>query len=423
LKTVGILGAGQLGCMLAAALQKFGARVRFFDVDPGAPGAAMTPHFTNAPWTDLEALSAFFSACDVVTYEFENVDVRHLAQVEEATGVPLWPSARVLAITQSRAGEKDFLASHGLPCAPYRIVSDVAELANAFASLPCAFVAKTLRGGYDGKGQRFVCAVGAKDDLLRAAAREDDRLACEALLPCLIERALPLSLEASVIVGRAASGEMAVFPPFENVHSHHILDTTLFPSPTLSALAEVEAALVRIAKECANRLGAVGLLTTEFFLVKNTGDVDVHGGAGFSYGGLAAVGEYLIGVNEFAPRPHNSGHVTREACFASQFDLHARILLGLPLPAPEALGPVAPVTFAMGNLLGDTWIAQGATSGDALSLAAWNAHPEVIDVTLYGKARVAPARKMGHFTLSAPDAPTAIAQTASFRAALGARVR
>lgn len=408
MKTVGILGAGQLGCMLASSLQKLGATVRFLDPDAHAPGRALTPYFTNASWTDPEALRLFFASCDIVTYEFENVDVRHLDAARAASGTPLVPSARVLSTTQSRADEKSFLASAKLPCAPFLVVSTREELIAACARVDVfPFVAKTLRGGYDGKGQA-------------TAQSAADLPKVEALLPCILEEAVPLALEVSVVTARDALGRVRSFPPFENIHARHILDVTLFPAPSLTN--EVAARLVTVAQECARALDVVGLLTTEFFLSRSASRCAFAGGAG-----LSPVGDFHFGVNEFAPRPHNSGHVTRQACFVSQFDALARILLGLPVPP---LVPVSPGVFAMGNLLGDTWLAQSHARGDlpadareapgsGLALdAAWNAFPDVLDVTLYGKEVARAGRKMGHFTLRAPSAEAAIARSAAFREAL-----
>lgn len=408
MKTVGILGAGQLGCMLAAALQKLGAHVRFFDPDAHAPGRAFTPWFTCAAWSDAKALEDFFASVDVVTYEFENVEVTHLSQVCEATGTPLFPSPQVLATTQSRASEKAFLAREGLPCAPFQVVETQGQLEHVFRALFASHaapgraiaIAKTLRGGYDGKGQVMV---RLPSDLPSVAA----------LLPCVLEEAIDLAFETSVITARTQQGGLQSFPVFENIHVNNILDTTLFPSPSLARASGHPGAaaktLVNEAETCAQKLGLVGLLTTEFFLSRKPSQ------GLFANGGLAPVPgtDLYYGVNEFAPRPHNSGHVTREACFVSQFDAHARVLLNLPLPTLE---PVSRDLFAMGNLLGDVWLAQAKeTSGFTLNLSAWAQFPDVLAVTLYGKETARSGRKMGHFTLKSNDA---CARVQEFRTAL-----
>ena len=351
------------------------------------------------------------------------------ASVQAATGTPVFPSPAVLATTQSRAAEKGFLAREGLPCAPFLVVEKPDGLMEALRSLfplhgfegsslsdasnatkPVVAIAKTLRGGYDGKGQVVVREPADFERVLP-------------LLPCVLEEALDLAFEASVITARTQQGNAQSFPVFENIHVNNILDTTLFPSPSLprgkgreGGAAEV---LLRVAESCAHRLDLVGLLTTEFFLSRKTSK------GLFSQGGLSAVPgtSLFFGINEFAPRPHNSGHVTREACFVSQFDALAHVLLNLPLPSLE---PVSAELFAMGNLLGDVWISQGQARGDlapdaaeapgdSLSLAPWADAPDVLAITLYGKETARKGRKMGHFTLRLPQARS---QVTEFRTAL-----
>jgi len=245
-----------------------------------------------------------------------------------------------------------------------------------------------VRGGYDGKGQTFV---GSAADLAAAAPGLAENGTY------LLEEAIDLALEVSAIVGRSARGEEVVFPMFENVHSEHILDLTVVPARISSALA---AALQGIALDAARALDVQGLLTTEFFLSRKE-----PGPASRS----VRVDGYHVYVNEFAPRPHNSGHVTRNACTASQYDVLARILLDVPVTSPALVGPGA---FCMGNLLGDIWLAQGRRDLDLSSLRDF---PEVIDVVLYGKRDAQPKRKMGHFVTQAAEADRAISVAKAFR--------
>ncbi len=392
---VGILGGGQLGCMLASALFDVGAEVRFFEPDRDAPACARYHDVVVASWTDEAAMRAFVQGCDVVTYETE-----HVATVALATsGAKLAPSLHVLTVTQDRKLEKEFLKSAGLPHVPFATASGPSELSAAAAAVGFPCIVKTARGGYDGKGQSFV----ATPEDLESAARG---LAPDA--PCVVERALDLALEASVIVARssrAAAGlREIVFPVVENVHSAHILDLSVVPARIPADLTE---ALHRLALDAARALDVEGLLTTEFFVTR----ASEAGPRGLR------VGAYEVFVNELAPRPHNSGHVTRNACTLSQFDALARVLAGVPLAAPELLGDD---TYCMGNLLGDVWLAQGRPQG-ALDLGLLAAHPDVVDVVLYGKREAQARRKMGHFVTRAAEATRAVASAKAFRDGLLAR--
>jgi 5-(carboxyamino)imidazole ribonucleotide synthase len=400
MKKVGILGAGQLGCMLASSLEKWGAEVTFFDPNPDSPGRLRTPHFICAAWDDLPELEKFFRQVDAVTYEFENVDTRYLSEVSARTQTPLLPSSDVLKVTQSRATEKSFLCQNEIPCAPFRVVEnlqDLVYLQEEIASLALAhktftpLIAKTLRGGYDGKGQ------------LRISHNDQSQWQkVAALLPCVVEECLVLQGEVSVIVGRTATGEAVSFPPFENQHSNQILDVTLFPVQSFPP--EVCYNLEKIASLCAEKLRVVGLLTTEFFLSQRPSFL--QGLQGWN-GGLKAVGGVFFGVNEFAPRPHNSGHITRSACFVNQFDLHARILLGLGLPPRSHLEPVREGVFAMGNLLAQHWPAQ-AHGNSSLTFSEVSGPMAPLEVTLYGKTELKPGRKMGHLNVWAPTLHEAV---------------
>jgi 5-(carboxyamino)imidazole ribonucleotide synthase len=372
MKRVGILGGGQLGMLLGEALRNLGARPRYYDPEPDAPAARQFADTVTAPWNDAAALQAFVATVDVVTYEFENVDTAGLRALRGP--LPIAPSLDVLEKTQHRVREKEFLRAAGLPHVPFRAARDAGELRDAARALGYPVIVKSAAGGYDGKGQYF--------------ARDEHELRAPTAL-VVAERPIALVTELSCIVARAGDGAETAFPVFENLHAEHILDRTVVParvSPELAARAR-EAALA-----AARALELVGLLTVEFFV---------------------GAGDELF-VNELAPRPHNSGHVTRSACTFSQYDALARVLVGAPLGEPRLHAGA----FCMGNLLGDVWLAQGR---ETLDLAAWARHPRVVDVTLYGKRGARPRRKMGHFVVheSAPDA--ALAEAARFRDALRGR--
>jgi 5-(carboxyamino)imidazole ribonucleotide synthase len=391
MKKVGILGGGQLGLLLAQSLSRLGATVVVFDPDQDAPAAKTVAKRYQAPWDDLEALTGFFSECDVVTYEFENVDAKALATLSAKK--PTIPSAAVLKTTQNRAYEKSFLANAGLPHVPFKLSDDQRSLEKAVASLGFPVVIKSAFGGYDGKLQISINSGLDFDELL---AKPDSY---EQVFPAVVEKKLQLVLETSCITARATNGETVIFPVFENVHTNHILDTTLCPARVSPKL---EGELKKIALTAAEKLGAYGLLCTEFFITESSNAESTA----FLCDGLA------IYINEFAPRPHNSGHVTMSACTLSQFDALARVLLNVPLSAPQL---VSSDYFCMGNLLGDAWLSQSDDNAHNLNLAALSNHPEVISVVLYGKARAVRQRKMGHFIAKAQHAVNALQIAHSFR--------
>jgi 5-(carboxyamino)imidazole ribonucleotide synthase len=334
-------------------------------------------------------LQAFFDACDVVTYEFENVETEGLSRL--AGLEKLLPSLDVLRTTQNRALEKEFLRAHGLPHVAFADGRSAAELPEAARAFGYPSILKTARGGYDGKGQWKLASEADLEALLATPARE----ALDAA-GWVLEEPIEIVLEASAIVAREMNGDEVVFPLFENEHRDHILDVTLVPA-RLPVDLEAEGKAVALA--AARALGVTGLLTTELFV-----------GRSFRH----RPGEVRVFTNEFAPRPHNSGHVTRKACTVSQFEALARILLGVPLVPPRLVGTGA---FCMANLLGEVWEAQG-TAGD-LDLSAWEGNPDLLEVVLYGKSGVAPKRKMGHLTVRGGDADEAIRLARAYREALG----
>ncbi len=386
--TVGILGGGQLGAMLAPALQDLGADVHVYDPDPNAPALRRAARAHNGSWRDVARLQELFDACDAVTYEFENVETEGLARV--AGLEKLSPSLDVLRTTQNRILEKEFLRARGLPHAAFVEGRTAGELAAAARDFGFPAILKTARGGYDGKGQWKLSSAADVESLLETPARG----ALDAS-GWVLEEPIDIVLEVSAIVARERNGDEVVFPLFENEHRDHILDVTLVPARLPDDL-EAEAKSVALA--AARALGVTGLLTTELFVGRSS---------------RGRPGEVRVFTNEFAPRPHNSGHVTRKACNYSQFEALARILLGIPLVPPRLVSAGA---FCMANLLGEVWEAQGSTEG--LDLSAWEGNPDLLEVVLYGKKGVATKRKMGHLTVRGADAEAALTTARALRADL-----
>lgn len=367
--TLGVLGGGQLGRMLAHAATRLGYRVHVYEPQAGCPAGAVAHLEVNAPYEDLEALAAFARGCDVVTYEFENVPSAPLRHIEGLTR--LHPHWSVLETTQNRAREKRWLRDNGFPHARFVEVPAGGDLAAGIreAGLPC--VVKTADFGYDGKGQLKVLA---EADVAVAQARFAGQ-------PVVVEQFVDFACEVSAVVARSASAAVRVFPIAENLHTNHILDTSIVPArvpPEVAAQAERQARLV------AERIGLVGVMGVECFVTR--------------------AGEVLI--NELAPRTHNSGHYTIDACVTSQFEQQVRAICGLPLGSVALLSPVAMV-----NILGDAW-SRGEPRWDTLL-----AQPNV-RLHLYGKAEPRPGRKMGHFTVTARDADMAAELALKYQARL-----
>lgn len=396
--------------MLAEALFALDARVRVYDADAQAPAVRRLRDAVTAPWGDLPAVRRFVDGLDVLTYEFEHIDGTPLRALGDA--VPILPSIRVLEITQDRALEKEFLRDAGLPHAAFAVARSEAELLAAAQRLGYPFILKTIRGGYDGKGQFHVAG---HEDLAAAVLALRER---HSDFHCVLEDIIDLAVEVSCIVARDRQGSEVTFPLFENAHEGHILDLTVVPA---RVPPEVAAVVRDVALCTARALDLEGILCIEFFVGRPP-----RGEAGRTPRSTGiAVGDLVVYVNELAPRPHNSGHVTRNACTQSQYDVLARVLLGLPLHEPTLLDPTS--TFCMGNLLGDVWLEQAAAAGAApreagdLDLSCWKEHPRVVDVVLYGKTEPKARRKMGHFVVRAPDAATALGDARAFRDALRGR--
>ncbi len=395
MKRIGILGGGQLGSLLLESIYRLGGTAAIYDVDVDAPGCKRTPFVFNGGWNDVAKLEPFFKSCDAVTYEFENVESDGIAKFENDYAI--CPSTQVLKTTQDRISEKAFISQAGLPHVDFVVVEERKKLEEAALAFGFPFIIKTARGGYDGKGQWLIRSEADwKEFLKQSGGTPPDKP-----FRVVLERLLEIAMEVSCIVARSPRGEEVCFPVFENEHKDHILDITVVPARISAAL---ETAIKDIALSAARQLGVFGLLTTEFFLSNSPGD-NAHG---------VQVGSWHIYINEFAPRPHNSGHVTMKACTISQFDALARILLGVPLTAPHI---VAPGYFCMGNLLGDVWIAQNRPAAE-LDLSRSVQFPEVIDVVLYGKKEARAKRKMGHFITYANSAQAATATARAFREAL-----
>lgn len=366
---VGVLGGGQLGRMLAQAARRLGYRVVVWSPEDEPPAGVLADLVLRAPFDDREAEAAFAEAVDVVTVEFENVDADALGRL--ARRVPTRPGAAVVRTLQHRGREKAFLRAAGLPHAAYVDVPDAAALDGALAAIGTPAVLKTAGFGYDGKGQ------------VRLRGPDDVPLG-RALLatgPCVLERLVDLELEVSVVVARSVSGETRAYAPFENAHRHHVLDVTVVPARLPEATL---ATAVALAERAATALELVGLACVECFVTRQ--------------------GELL--VNEIAPRPHNSGHVTIEACETDQFEQQLRAVCALPLGSTALRS-----SGAMANLLGDLWHAGEPDWAAALATPGLHLH-------LYGKRQARPGRKMGHLTALAADADAAEAAVRRGRAAL-----
>ena len=364
-----MLGGGQLGRYFVVAAHELGYRVWVLDPDPDSPAGRIADRHLVSAYDDPEAIDELAVGCAAVTTEFENVPADTLGALAARTVAH--PSPDAVAVAQDRIAEKAFLVDLEAPVGPYVAVTSDADLADAVDDLFPAIL-KRARFGYDGKGQATVAdASGA-----RAAFAAFDRV------PCVLERRLPLDRELSVVLARSRSGDVECFATAENRHRGGILDVSLAPARITSDQdAEARAVATRIAEA----LDYVGVLAVELF-----------------------VSDGRILVNELAPRPHNSGHLTLDATVTSQFEQQVRTLCGLPLGSPR---PVADA--AMVNLLGDLWPDGGEPPwGAILGVPGLKLH-------LYGKAEPRPGRKMGHFTVLGDDLATTLAAAEQARAAIG----
>ena len=366
---IGIIGGGQLGRMIAIAAAHMGYRVTVLDPDPNCPAAQVADDHIASPYEDRDAARELGSRSDVVTYEFENVDAGAADAAAELA--PVCPSSHVLRTSQDRILEKSTLAAAEFPVTPYRRVGSSDELRAAIGAVGLPAVLKTARMGYDGKGQAVIESAAGADDAF-------ERLSGSGEL--VLEQFVPFEKELSVICARDARGNTRPFPCAENVHVNGILDVTIAPARVSDSVA---AAAAELAAEIATHLDLVGLLAVEMFLTND--------------------GELL--VNELAPRPHNSGHHTIEACRTSQYEQLVRALCGLPLGDTSMPQPAA-----MANLLGEVWLESGGQPdfAGALSLSGVSLH-------VYGKAEARPGRKMGHLTAVADHVEQARSQVLTAR--------
>lgn len=358
-KTIGVLGGGQLGRMLGQAAASLGYRFHVFEPAPDCPAGAVANKEVNAAYDDIESLQAFARGCDVITYEFENVPTAPMRAIEGAA--LMQPHWRVLQTCQNRSREKNWLLRNGFSHARFAEVAAGGDVASAVrsAGLPC--VIKTADFGYDGKGQVKVSDESGIAEAVRLFAGR----------ACVIEQWIDFACEISVVVARTEEGQVRSFPVAENIHTNHILDFSIVPArvgPEVLAAAEV------LSQRVAEKIGLVGVMGVEMFVGKT--------------------GELLI--NELAPRTHNSGHYTIDACATSQFEQQVRAVCGLPLGDTLLLSPVVMV-----NILGEAW-AKGDPNWSVIL-----AEPSA-KLHLYGKNEVRSNRKMGHFTVTANDAEAAL---------------
>jgi len=366
---IGVLGGGQLGRMFAIAARHMGYRVHTFSPDNDTPAGQVSDLEIAGAYEDLDAIREFARGVDVITFEFENVCAAAIEAADRI--VPVRPAGAVLHTTQQRIREKTFLEAGGFPLTPFRIVSSVEDLHRAVGEIGCPAILKTADFGYDGKGQAAVLAPGDAAGAWRAIGGK----------PAVLEAKVDLECELSVVAARGSDGSFAHYGVMENRHRSHILDLTVWPA---AVEAEIAADAVEMTRALLEKLEVVGVVTVEFFLARD--------------------GRLL--VNELAPRPHNSGHLTIDACVTSQFEQQLRAVCDLPLGSTAQFCPAA-----MANLMGDLWV------GGEPNWAAACLHPNV-KLHLYGKLEPRPGRKMGHLTALAPVSVAALDAVIASRDAL-----
>ena len=363
--TIGVLGSGQLGRMMALEARRMGYRVHTLSPGVDTPTGQVADLEVSAEYEDLDAIRAFARGVDVVTFEFENVATDAADAAAEI--VPVRPSGASLHVTQQRAREKAFLADRGFPVTPFAKAASLDELAVALGTVGLPAIVKTAAFGYDGKGQHRIDAIEEADRVWGYIGHQQ----------AIVERVVEFSHEISVIGARGLDGEFAHFGAIENLHKQHILDLSICPA---RIPAEVAAEAVQLTHRVMDELGYVGVLCVEFFVDDGT-----------------------LLVNEIAPRPHNSGHLTIDAHVSSQFEQHVRAVCGLSLGDATQIRPAAMV-----NLLGDLWMDGQPDWAAAMAIPDVKLH-------LYGKDEARPGRKMGHITALAETADEAAAKALAAR--------
>lgn len=373
---LGVLGGGQLGAMFTMAACRLGYHVAVWDPDPEAPAHRFATHSFPAPFTDQQILARFADLVSVVTYEWENIPAELCRALEQRK--PVRPSSAVLSVIQDRLEQKGFLSSNGFPVPPFATLTAPDQLATIVSQVGYPALCKTATAGYDGKGQwrvRGESDVGAVERALSESARPGMRW--------IVESFVPFERELSILVVRGSDGQSCTYPLAENEHEEGILRITKVPAPDSSAVAERAATLAR---QVVDRLEGVGVFCLELF--------QLHGG------------ELLI--NEIAPRPHNSGHYTLDACSVSQFEQQVRVTCGLPLGEVRLLSPAVMV-----NLIGE----DAATIVKGTGCRALLAIPGAL-LHLYGKRAIRSRRKMGHVTFLGETFSLALDQAKHFRDSL-----
>ncbi len=365
--TLGVMGGGQLGRMFVHAAQQMGYFTVVLDSDPASPAGLVAHHHVQTGYLDEQGLARLAERCAAITTEFENVPAAALQAL--ATRRPVSPGAAAVAVCQDRAAEKRHFANCAVPCAPHALIETAAQL-DAVPDHLLPGILKTTRMGYDGKGQ---ARVGTRAELAAAWVALGG-------VSAVLEQRLPLAHEVSVIVVRGADGQIVHFPLQQNLHRDGILAVTQVPAPDVPPSLQQQA--IEAAHRVAESLDYVGVLCVEFFVLQD--------------GRLVA--------NEMAPRPHNSGHYSVDACELSQFDLQVRAMTGAPLVAPRLHSPAV-----MLNLLGDLWFCADTLAPEVIREPDWARVLALPGVHLhqYGKTTPRPARKMGHLTVTAASAAQA----------------
>lgn len=357
--TLGMLGGGQLGRMFTIAARTMGYEVIVLDPDQESPAGKLATDHICADYADQNALDKIAKSCDAVTTEFENVPASTLEAL--AATCPVRPGAQAVTITQDRIHEKNFLRDNGFPTAPFAVIHSLEDLQKNIGNIGTPAILKVSRFGYDGKGQ---FSIKAKSD----ADKGWETLNGEA---CVLEQRMPLDIEVSVVLARGLEGEVRTYPVSENIHEEGILDVSVVPARIDK---ELENKVLDMAKQIAIALDYVGIMAVEFFICN---------------------GKLL--VNEIAPRPHNSGHYTLDACVTDQFEQQVRAVCGLPLGETTLLSPIVMI-----NMLGDIW-----HDGNPPKWQKLLNHPNV-KLHLYGKQKARPGRKMGHFNVLANNIDDAL---------------